>query len=108
MRLNYLLGTRLIRIVTNLLIRLSSWSLLAFLHFSLINNILENVDITSLKFLVLDNTSGEKNIETGVFSLLQIFVESIPFCQCLSLNGSPRVLSIPHEEHVLIFLPSAR
>lgn len=49
----------LIREVANLLVALSRLSLLAFQVFTLVYNIFEDKDITSLKFLVFDNTSRE-------------------------------------------------
>ena len=47
---------------------------MAFLVFTLVYDIFEDVDISSLKFLVFNNSTREKNIETRIFSLMQIWI----------------------------------
>ena len=58
--------------ITNLFVSLAWLSFLAFLVFTLVYDIFEDVDISSLKFLVFNNSTREKNIETRIFSLMQI------------------------------------
>jgi len=43
-------------------------------------------------------------VEAAVLSLLEVFIESVSFCQALGFDTGSRFLAVPHEEHVLVLL----
>jgi hypothetical protein len=70
----------------------------------MVNHIFKYIDVSSLKFFIFYNTSGEENIQAAVFGLLEIFVKSITLGESLRLNRSSRVFTVPNEKHVFVFL----
>jgi len=76
-------------------------------HLLMVNHIFKDINVSSLKFFVFYYTSGEKNIKTAVFCLLEIFVKSIALSESLRLNRSSGILTVPHKKHIFILLTTA-
>ena len=80
-----LFGVGVIGVVTELLV--ATWLLLSFHSFCLIKNIFEDINISSLKLFVFNNTSGKQDIKSCIFGLLKILIECISFGEGLGLDS---------------------
>jgi hypothetical protein len=80
------------------------WFAALFQHLLMVDNIFKNINVSSLKFFVFYDTSGEENIKAAIFGLLEILVKSIALSESLRFNRSTGILTVPYEKHVFILL----